>query len=137
MAEKKDSALVELMAVIQDRIKEAHDRVYLEEVPEKEPGTGKAVQLPYICWRLPTSTQRELPDEIFLEVDIWDKADSTVRLENLTAAVDSKLNLWGHIGSLFGLRIFRINRLQIPDPDPKIRRRRLVYLVRVWFVVTK
>lgn len=129
-----NSAIVELSEAIFNRIKEAHKRVYLDRAPEKDPATGKAVRFPYVCYRLPSSTQRELPEEFFLEVDCWDNRADAIRLENLAAAVDCKLHGWNYISDQFGLRVFRVNRLNVRDPDPKIRRRLLRYLVRVYFI---
>jgi len=129
--------ITDLLEVLYERIGQAHPRVYFEEVPEKDPATGKAVRFPYICYKLPNSIKRELPEEFTLEVDCWDNKGDTTRLELLAAAVDDMLHCWCRLFNGFGLRVFRLNRLQVPDPDPKIRRRLLRYLVRVYFINQK
>jgi len=129
----QDSAIVELMSCIQSRIAAVHSRTYKGRAPEKD-ANGKPVKFPYAVWRLPNSTQQELPEELILEVDTWDNKADTTALENLTSEIDGHLHGWNHVTDFYGMRVFRMNRLEVLDPDPAINRRKLRYLVRVYFI---
>jgi len=111
-------------------------------VPAKDPRTGKAPVFPYVSWRGPDLFENEDRDDGVLEVDIWDDKADTTELERLADLIDgdgakrdpSGLHRWRfyHAGNVQAI-LYRASRLDVPDPDPGLRRRRLTYRIHVYF----
>lgn len=121
--------MIELQKFIVAELKKIHPRVYQEWGPQD-------AVFPYVVYRMPTSNESEWREDFILEVDIWDKpADgSTVTLQTLADNIDRALNRLRYISNdgTWSTRIYRINRLMVPDPDPAIRRRQLRYGLRTY-----
>lgn len=112
-------------------------KVYQEKVPEDE-----APDFPYLVFNFSIPDRNVEQALGFLEIDFWSSNDDLETLENLVSAVDgnsSRDNPTGldelrFFGNGFQAVFYRIFRGNIPDPDPKIRRRQLRYLVKVRFI---
>ena len=119
--------MMDMLEFITDTLKSAAARVYLEKAPE---GTD----FPYVTYRFPTSNEAEFREDFILEVNLWDHGEDTTALEELTEDVDEALNRTKHLTATadMQLSVYRINRMMIPDPDPKIRRRELRYEVKAY-----
>ena len=112
-------------------------QVYQEKVPENTTPVR-----PYIVFTLNIPDRLQEQDRGFLEIDFWDNTNNIAALETLVSKVDGNSSRAGPTG-LDELRYFdgnlqavfyRILRTSIPDPDIKIRRRQLRYLVKVRFI---
>lgn len=110
-----------------------HNRVYFERAPEKDPVTGQPPSFPYAVFKIPNSVDLETDRQDFvLEIDIWDNQTDTARLETLTSSIDKKLHKLRYLDSNQLLIFQRTNRLMIPDPDVKIKRRQLRYIIKTY-----
>ena len=110
--------------------------VYQEKVPE-----GTTPTYPYLVFLLTVPDRNSEQDRGFLEIDFWNNTNNLAMLEALVSAVDGNSSRENPTG-LDELRYFegglqavfyRIFRGIVPDPDIKIRRRQLRYLVKVRF----
>lgn len=126
--------MIELLSVIYAKLLVVHPRVFLERAPDK-------TQFPYVTYNLPTSDEQENREDFILEVDIWDNKTDTTVLETLTSTIDGNGAITGATGlnrlhhyenGVLQADFYRINRLQLPDPDEKIRRRQLRYEVKAY-----
>ena len=111
--------------------------VYQEKVPENETPT-----YPYLVFSLTVPDRNVEQDRGFLEIDFWNNTNNLAMLEALVSAVDGNSS-WVNPTGLDELRYFsgglqavfyRIFRGTIPDPDIKIRRRQLRYLIKARFI---
>ncbi|MDW7673181.1 MAG: hypothetical protein SCK28_01470 [Bacillota bacterium] len=93
---------------------------------------------PYAKVNFPSSNDDELREDFFLEIDIFDNIlkQDTTRIEQLVNEVDKQLNRLKYLSrdKKFQVSIYRINRLMIPDPDPKVRHRQLRYQCKTYFL---
>ena len=81
---------------------------------------------------LPNNT---FSDNNLLEVDIWDDKDTDINeIETIADSIHNELNFFNVNTDTFQLSISRNNpyRLVLPDPSPKIQRRQLRYIVKVY-----
>lgn len=119
--------MIDLQKFIVAELKKIHSRVYQEWAPQ-------GAVFPYVVYRLPVSNPSEWREDFILEIDVWDQpADgSTVTLQTLADSIDRALNRLRYTGDGWNTRIYRINRLMVPDPDPTIRRRQLRYELRTY-----
>jgi hypothetical protein len=102
--------------------------VYNEYIPQDKP-------FPYIKFSCPSIGEGEsYRQNILLYVDIWDKNTDIINIENLSNEVDLRLNRVKSITDTMQISIYRDNlwKLSIPDEDLEIRRRRLVYIVKIY-----
>lgn len=121
--------MIELQKRIVEVLKLIYPRVYLERAPQ-------GALFPYIVYKFPTSDDTEWREDFILEIDIWDQPSdgSTVNLQTLADKVDLTFNRSRYISQdgKWITRIYRINRLMVPDPDETIRRRQLRYECRTY-----
>jgi len=112
-------------------------QVYQEKVPE-----NITPVYTYIVFSLAIPDRTQEQNLGFLEIDFWDNTNNLSALETLVSKVDGNSSRSSPTG-LDELRYFsndlqavfyRILRTPIPDPDIKIRRRQLRYLVKVRFI---
>jgi len=133
----------EVYKIIYDRIAALVGtvKVFFEYAPEIDPATSKAPKLPYVTYNMPYSTESWQREDLTLEVDVWDKTTDTTTIDQLVDTIDGD----GSVSNASGLhrylyyasgkpvlKIYRMNRLILPDPDPDIKRRQLRYMVK-WF----
>jgi len=111
--------------------------VYQEKVPE-----NTTPVYPYLIFSLAIPDRNVEQSLGFLEIDFWNNTNNLALLETLVSAVDGNSSRENPTG-LDELRYFsggiqavfyRIFRGAIPDPDIKIRRRQLRYLIKVRFI---
>lgn len=109
-------------------VTEVHPRVYVEE-------RDKNFRYPYILMNLVTSNDDERKENFVLEVDVYENLSKqdTKRLEDLADKVNKAFKFKRLVGSDFHCRLKRINRINVPDPDPNVRRRQLRFLVTTTF----
>ena len=115
----------DIIQFVQAKLEEVHNRVYLEQPP-------LAAQYPYITYAFPDSTQKEFREDFVLEVKLWDNQEDTTILENLTQAVDEKLNRLKHLDLSFQISLYRLKSYMVPDPGENIRCRGLKYQIKTY-----
>lgn len=109
---------------IRNKLLEIHPRVLFGDAPS---GT----EYPFVLFNLVTSTAMDRVDLVSLEIDIWDNNPVTSDLEVLTDKIDKALHrLTGGNEHVF-YTIYRENRLSIRDPEESLKRRQLVFQIRV------
>ena len=116
----------ELLKNIYELIRTVTANVYLEEAPEN-------AKFPIVTYKLTTSIEDFQKEDFILEVNVWNNNTNTLTLEELTENIDNTL----HRSALYSnnqvqFNIYRTNRLMIDDPDRKIRRRQLRYVVKAY-----
>ena len=117
-----------LLTLIYSQLRTVADRVHIENAP-----SGITVVYPYVTYRIPTSIDDYQKQDFIVEIDIWDnKADNTA-IEKLTDDIDAIFHRLQHYQEgVLQVSVYRINRMMIPDPDPKIRRRQLRYQAKTY-----
>jgi len=111
--------------------------VYQEKIPENETPV-----YPYIVFSLSIPDRNVEQALCFLEIDLWNNTPDLKTLEEIVDKVDgnssrenpSGLDELRYFDENFQAVFYRIFRGAIPDPDIKIRRRQLRYLVKVRFI---
>lgn len=120
--------MIELRKVIHALLKTVHSRVHFVDAPE-------AATFPYVVYNLPTSTNADGTREDFiLEVDVWDNATDTTAIETLTQNIDTLLNREHSINAKVLVNFYRVNRLVLTDDDKSIKRRKLTYQAKTYFL---
>lgn len=116
--------MIELQKFIIGQLQLIHSRVYQEWGPQNP-------IFPYVVYCLPTSEEViDHREDFILEIDVWDRPDngSTKMMQLIADKIDYALNRTRYFSSEgWFTRLYRVNRLMIPDPDPLIRRRQLRY----------
>ncbi|OEH86252.1 hypothetical protein BHU72_12010 [Desulfuribacillus stibiiarsenatis] len=125
--------MISLLLYVTALLEKKADRVYQEIAPEKDPITNKKPEFPYVVYNFPPSSS-PVPDrdDKILEIDVWDNIPDTTRLEQLTDSIDKSLNKLRHLEGDFFVIFQRLSKGSIPDPDPKIRRRQIRYLLKTY-----
>jgi len=114
-------------------------QVYQGKVPENP---NPPAEYPYLVFNLTVPDRIYEQDRGFLEIDFWNNTNNLAMLEALVSAVDgnsSRENPTGldelrYLGGGLQAVFYREFRGTIPDPDIKIRRRQLRYLVKARFI---
>lgn len=120
---EKNKALV-LRRDIREQLLNIHPRVLYGDAP---PDT----QYPFVLFRLGSSSALDRLDMIDLEIDLWDDQSSTIDLEILTDKVDKALNRFTGGNKHVFYTIYRESRLSIHEPEKRLKRRQLVFNIRV------
>ena len=126
--------ILELREEIQTFLETLGYEVHYQHAPQ-------TATFPYIVFDLVDSTDVETREDFNLEVDVWDNIQNTTRLETLVGNIDGD----GDIQSPTGLnrkliftdnnmsaKIYRTNRLSLPEPDITLRRRQLRYDIQTY-----
>ena len=87
---------------------------------------------PFIQYRVDEPYRNSNPNLYMLTVDIWDRNDSTYRLENLAKEVDDALEELLYTDECLSAKFKRQSRLRVEDIDDGIKRRQLTYQIRVF-----
>jgi hypothetical protein len=118
--------MINMLKTIFQTLSQVDVPFYLEVVPEGTP-------FPYAVFSMPGSFNLESDRQDFqLYVDVWDNISDNTRIETITNQIDEVLYKL-RITNEHHLLIFqRESRLMLPDPDPKIKRRQMRYLVKTY-----
>ena len=119
--------MIPLKQSIYQRVSQVADRVYDSRTPSEK-------EYPYVNITYPTigEVDESFRQNIILELDVWDNLADTTRLENLTDAIDKKLNRY--VSNDLYFRIYRLSpyRIELDDADENIRRRQLRYQILIF-----
>jgi len=92
---------------------------------------GKNTQDPYIVFKIPLSDPEEYKvDTLTLEINIWGKVDSSPNVYTLSDSIESELNMKRILTENHLLMFPEASWLEIPDPDPLVKRIQLRYFIR-------
>lgn len=121
--------MIDLQKFIISQLKAIHPRSYSELAPQD-------AVFPLVIYKLPNSDEINRREDFMIEIDIWDRpADgSTVSLQTLADQIDDALNRLVFTDKTNGwnVRLYRTNRLMIPDTDPNFKRRQLRYTAKIY-----
>lgn len=120
--------MIDVLTVIYNKLKEYHARVYQNVAPQT------SAIFPYVVFRVPSINEKEIREDIILEIDIWDNISDTTRLETLTTQIAKGLNRYKYIDGKMQLSSYKINQLNIPDPDQNINRRQLRFNLQTYIL---
>ena len=117
---------VEIRTQIQTLLKTLHSRVFFHVAPDN-------ATFPYVVFDLPNSVDSGALENFVLDIDVWDTSTDTTILETLIDTIDESLHKKTIlVTDNIGLVIYRENRLTLTDEDPRIRRRKYIYQVRIY-----
>lgn len=119
--------MIKLRTMLQAFLLSQHARVYFQAAPED-------ATFPYVTFDLPgVINLSENSEQVLAEVDGWDNpaTGDTTALETIMAAINS---LNKSVLTADGVRavFFLEKMLPLVDEDPRIRRRKYIYLVRIF-----
>jgi hypothetical protein len=118
--------VIELRTALQTLLKTVHARVYYQTAPD-------TAVFPYLVFDLPNSVDSGTLENFILDIDFWDDDTNTTALETLADSVDIILHRKTLlITDKMCMAIYRDNRLNVSDDDPRIRRRRYTYQARTY-----
>ena len=119
--------MMDLLTFIYNQIQSVYAKTYFEKAPQD-------TEYPYVVFHMPNASEMEVREDIVLEVDIWTNIGDIVELETITDNIDAKINRLLHLDTNFQCKIYRDNpyKLNIPDEDPIIDRRRLRYNIKLY-----
>ena len=118
--------MTELHKYVFETLSAINSKCYLEKAKD-------SAVCPYIVFRFPTSVDDFQKEDFILEVDVWDNLSDTTRLEALVTSIDTALHSLKYYESgVLQTCIYRLNRLMLPDPDEKLRRRQLRYICKTY-----
>ncbi len=92
------------------------------------------LKLPYLTYSLPGSVVGELGEDFQFIIDIWGSSKKLREIETLSKNVVKQFERLVYLDYTFLVRFYLSSRLQIPDEDSKISRRRLVFTAKTHFV---
>ena len=109
---------------IKETLETLHTDVYFNRA-------GKNTQDPYIVFKTPLADPEEYNiDSLTLEINIWGKVDSSPNVYTLADSIESALNMKRVLTDNNLLMFPNATWLEIPDPNPKIKRIQLRYFIR-------
>ena len=83
---------------------------------------------PYITYSLQPSIENFQREIFILEVNVWDRSQDTLALDQMADDIDKLLHRYKYYKkNELQTSIYRMNRAMIPDPNPEIRRRQLMF----------
>ena len=117
--------MLTLLELVKERLEEILP-TYLEEAPQ---GTA----YPFITYSLTSSTEDFQREILILEVNVWDRNNDTTALEGYADQVNLAFHRFKYFkkGEL-QTSIYRFGRSMIPDPDPLIKRRQLLFQCKTY-----
>lgn len=120
---------VKLLKAINSYLLTRCSRVYNEKAPQD-------AEFPYITYVISSSFDLNPGENCNLLIDIWDDKKETIGIETLVDRIDGNGNILNPTGLnrkiIFGedniiANAYRENRLNVLDPNEKLRRRQLRY----------
>lgn len=118
--------IVEMRTALQTLLKAIHSRVFFHRAPDD-------AVMPYVVFDFPNSVDSGALENFVLDIDVWDDETDTTVLETLIDSIDIVL----HKKTIFiedkmSITLYRENRLNPTDDDPRIRRRKYIYQARTY-----
>lgn len=118
----------EIITAIAQKLRTVHQNVYFERAPQ-----GK--KFPYIVFRIEGSDKRDrLVEDFVLSINFWDNKTDTEELDDLVERTNKELDYTLIGGSGWQLMLTKSSYQTIPDTEPNIRRREVLYRVRTYKV---
>ena len=114
-----------LLKLIRESLRTQHDRVYHENAPED-------AKYPYIVFNIFDGIKTHR-DDLILTIDIWDRNDSSMEIEDLTDKIDDFLHEKNLPNEFVLPTFYREQRLKVEDPDKKLKRRQLRFSIQTYF----
>lgn len=114
-----------LLSLILIELRKHHERVYHEDAPSN-------AKYPYLVYSVSDGFKTHR-DDLTLIVDIWDRNDSAMNVEDLTDKIDIGLDSKSIHNDYVVATLFREGRLSIGDPDKTLKRRQLRFSVQTYF----
>jgi hypothetical protein len=116
--------VIDMRTALMTLLKTVHARVYFRIAPDN-------VAMPYVVFDLPNSIDGGALENFVLDIDFWDDDTDTTTIETLADSIDAVI----HKKAIFvedkvGFVMYRNNRLNPPDDDPRIRRKKYIYQAR-------
>lgn len=87
---------------------------------------------PFIEYEVNQSMRAVSPNIYMLTVTVWDRSNSTQRVETVTDEADAVLEGVSYQDECVQVKVKRQSRMTIPDEDKEIQRRELIYELRVF-----
>lgn len=116
--------VLEIRTALMTILKAVHSRTFFGVAPDD-------AIMPYVVVDMPNSVDGDSLENFVLDVDIWDDDQDTTTLETLANSIDTSLHKKTIlVTDKVGFVIYRENRLNLTDDDPRIRRRKYVYQLR-------
>jgi len=117
-------SMVNLQTVLVSRLKTVHSRVVLEDSQQK-------IEFPYITYSL--SSRDNNNRELFrFEVNVWDNSNDTTTIENLSDSIKALFDHYSYNDSNIAFHSYLEDRSMLPDTNPQIRRRHLIFDLKVY-----
>lgn len=118
------SKTVELRKIVEMLLKEVNNNVYYVEATNKSP-------FPYIVFDFNTVDLNNYPrEDVFLVVDVWDKSDDTMIIENLADDIEKKLNRLNYPTATVLPTFFLSTRYNLSDENKLLKRRQLRFEIQ-------
>lgn len=115
-----------LLLLIKTHLETKYERVYHEQAPIN-------AIFPYIVFEVTTGFKNGERDDLTLIIDIWDRNQSSMEIEDLTDKIDNLFHNENLPTNEVLPTFFRENRLKVEDPDKTLKRRQLRYSVQTYF----
>lgn len=116
----------EIITTINQKIKSIHPNSYFEKAPQKK-------QFPYIVFTIAGSNVVDrLIENFVLSLNFWDNETDTEELDDLVGKVNEELDYTLLGGDNWKAILTKTSQQNIPDPNPQIRRREVLYRLRVY-----
>ena len=91
------------------------------------------VDVPFIEYGIDIPLRNTNPLLATLTVDVWDRRNSTTTVELLTNDIDEGLENLSYSDEYIQVKVKRQGRYKVDDEDPEVKRRQLIYQLRVFY----
>lgn len=118
----------EIITAINQKIRTIHPRVYFGKAPQSK-------KFPYIVFNIVSSNKQDrLIEDFVLSLNFWDNDTDTEVLDNIVDRVNKVLDYWLFGNGEWKAMLTKTSYQIIPDPNPNIRRREVLYRLRIYRV---
>lgn len=113
------SKTLEIRKCVKQIIEECGCKAYYEKA-------NKVVAFPYAVFEFETTIISDnVKREIEVTIDIWDKSESSVAVEELADKISQSINYKLLFPSGESLRLYGVRKRSLPDEDESLRRRQI------------